>query len=829
MKYRITFFAAAIVAITTVRGVMAQPAEADPGVLAHLKNNCLACHGAIKDDRKVIKGSFDFTDLLTGEIDPRHSARWALVAEMIRERAMPPDDSDYQLSDSERKEIINTVYARLDRKAIPYRVMTAREIANTTAELFEFNLGAYDPFSKLAFVKLPDARYDTTDSRHLMGGAFMRELDQALNRTFADLLEGGLAKQAISADTSHELYFNLNDKLLRAPIYHAHLEIAEARFERAYHQGQVKKKKRTGNGLEEAQRKLAEVSARLTRLQKATKEDRSPGILDLRTRKPDELRANGERPIPAGSWRIRFSANALNRHVVAREYALDPTVPNRSPWEKRWHWEELVHDKARLQLQLRAWEQSGVKDRKFEVQGTPLQTIEIEDNREQEYEFTIHSKQPFRLLLVWENGPFCAVRKLQKFSLGTIGPQKRKGMDYELPCIRITSEIVLEPIGKQTAPFILAANASEATARQQLSAVIEKLYLNAHRDELLANFDRFLKVESFDQAYLDAFKWILMSKQNLYLRLDENDLESSARFASYSLLKHPPTEAFKKQFRDFRSSRITPREFADHIIASRSFDDFLDTLVDGWLEQWAELDNRKFDPIERQVPFDEETITWLTHGFRENRPAAVLFASDYRIINGPLAAFYRLNDRPFTDKFERVSTPGRGGLLHQGKFYVAQSDGIDPRPFSRAKWIVENVFGKHISEPPGDINSDQFFASEKELTFKQRTEMHSKNAVCASCHKTIDPVAFSMNNFDTLGRPVGEQDEAANRELAERLKHASEPMARSVTRHLISCIIGREANIYDTRVVDQIIAKTKHDGHRAGDILALILDEYFGK
>ena len=114
------------------------------------------------------------------------------------------------------------------------------------------------------------------------------------------------------------------------------------------------------------------------------------------------------------------------------------------------------------------------------------------------------------------------------------------------------------------------------------------------------------------------------------------------------------------------------------------------------------------------------------------------------------------------------------------------------------------------------------------MTFKQRTEMHARNAVCASCHKTIDPIAFSMNNYDTLGRPVVEQDEAANRQLATRLTGASEHMARSLTRHLVSCIIGRDANIYDTRVIDEIVESTATTNHRAADIFALILKNYFG-
>ena len=153
---------------------------------------------------------------------------------------------------------------------------------------------------------------------------------------------------------------------------------------------------------------------------------------------------------------------------------------------------------------------------------------------------------------------------------------------------------------------------------------------------------------------------------------------------------------------------------------------------------------------------------------------------------------------------------------------------MDPRPFNRAKWIAENAFGKVLSEPPGDIDSSLFISSVETKTFKERTQLHAQNKLCASCHRELDDIAFSMHNYDTLGRPIGEQDVAANRELAARLIKSHETMAHSLTKHLISCIIGRDPNIYDMRVADEIVKETKPSGHRAADILALILQNYFG-
>ena len=40
------------------------------------------------------------------------------------------------------------------------------------------------------------------------------------------------------------------------------------------------------------------------------------------------------------------------------------------------------------------------------------------------------------------------------------------------------------------------------------------------------------------------------------------------------------------------------------------------------------------------------------------------------------------------------------------------------------------------------------------LTARQRLEPHASDAVCASCHKQMDPIGFSLENFAALARPL---------------------------------------------------------------------------
>ncbi len=37
-------------------------------------------------------------------------------------------------------------------------------------------------------------------------------------------------------------------------------------------------------------------------------------------------------------------------------------------------------------------------------------------------------------------------------------------------------------------------------------------------------------------------------------------------------------------------------------------------------------------------------------------------------------------------------------------------------------------------------------------TMRQQMEMHRENEPCASCHKIMDPIGFSLENFDAIGQ-----------------------------------------------------------------------------
>ena len=94
----------------------------------------------------------------------------------------------------------------------------------------------------------------------------------------------------------------------------------------------------------------------------------------------------------------------------------------------------------------------------------------------------------------------------------------------------------------------------------------------------------------------------------------------------------------------------------------------------------------------------------------------------------------------------------RKGILGHGSTY-RHLHADRTSPVVRGKWILENLLGAPPPAPPPDVpaltdNSEG--ATPK--TLRARMELHRSNAICASCRKIMDPIGFSLENYDAVGR-----------------------------------------------------------------------------
>src|SRR4030095_5494248 len=71
----------------------------------------------------------------------------------------------------------------------------------------------------------------------------------------------------------------------------------------------------------------------------------------------------------------------------------------------------------------------------------------------------------------------------------------------------------------------------------------------------------------------------------------------------------------------------------------------------------------------------------------------------------------------------------------------------------RGQWILENLLGSPAPDPPPGVETDLDKDAEavKRKSLRERLEAHRASAVCASCHKIMDPLGLALENFDLIG------------------------------------------------------------------------------
>jgi hypothetical protein len=273
-----------------------------------------------------------------------------------------------------------------------------------------------------------------------------------------------------------------------------------------------------------------------------------------------------------------------------------------------------------------------------------------------------------------------------------------------------------------------------------------------------------------------------------------------------------------------------------------------DALVSNFVGQWLFLRNLPAVlPDPRKDPdFDEdlrqglrrETEMFAGSIFRENRSVLDLLTANYTFVNERLARHYGIPGIRGTH-FRRVerNDENRRGLLGHGSILSVTSFPHRTSPVVRGKWILENLLGSDVPDPPPDVPAlkEKPNAAEEELSMRERIAQHRANPVCASCHAMMDPLGLSLENFDFVGR-WRTVDEAlipidAAVALADGTKFegpaglrnvlVSHPdrFVRTFTKKLLTYALGRGLEYYDMPTVRTIVRDAARDNYRFSSIV----------
>jgi hypothetical protein len=267
-------------------------------------------------------------------------------------------------------------------------------------------------------------------------------------------------------------------------------------------------------------------------------------------------------------------------------------------------------------------------------------------------------------------------------------------------------------------------------------------------------------------------------------------------------------------------------------------------LFDGFGAQWLGVDKlegkmfdtRKFPQMTakmRLAMYDEARLLFQEI-LTKNLKLITFIDSDATYLNESLATIYGMEQTVRGEQMRRVTltNSNRGGILTMPGILANSSFPNRTSPVNRGVWVLEQVLGENVPPPPPNVPSlekqDKLIIAN--MTLRQRTELHRSNAVCANCHKVLDPIGFGLENFDAIGRwrtvddSAGKIDAAGElpgglhfttpAELKRIIADRKDDFCRSLTSKMLAYALGRQLEGYDEIIVDQMTDSIKKDDYR---------------
>ena len=396
----------------------------------------------------------------------------------------------------------------------------------------------------------------------------------------------------------------------------------------------------------------------------------------------------------------------------------------------------------------------------------------------------------------------------------------------------------------------------DACARKILSVVLRRAWRRpvsaAEVDGMLRFYREGLKEGGFDSGIELALRAILVSPEFLF-RIEQdprgaaagtayplNDFELASRLSFFLWSSIPDDELL-----DVASqNRLHEPTMLEAQVRRMLADRRSRTLVDNFAGQWLYLRNlASATPDMRAFPaFDDnlrqamrrETELFFENIMSEDRSILDLVRSNYTFLNERLAKHYGVPN-VYGSRFRKVvfddaSPFGRGGLLRQGSVLTVTSYATRTSPVIRGKWVLDNLLGVPPPPPPASVPAlKEPTGSAKPLPMRERLAQHRANPACAGCHQLMDPVGFSLESFDAVGRwrvnedgrpidtsgglPDGTKfDGVAGLEKA--LLSRPDVFATTFTEKLLTFATGRGAETFDGPAVRKIVREAGAKDYR---------------
>ena len=365
--------------------------------------------------------------------------------------------------------------------------------------------------------------------------------------------------------------------------------------------------------------------------------------------------------------------------------------------------------------------------------------------------------------------------------------------------------------------------------------------------------------ESGFEAGIESAIASILVNPNFLFRIDEdpshvasgesyrvNDFQLASRLSFFLWSSLPDEELLNLA----EAKRLSDPEILRSQVERMLNDERSISLVDNFASQWLYLRNlSSFTPDLRRFPdFDNnlrealrrETELLFQCVIDEDRSVMDLIRSDFTFLNERLAKHYGI-PHVMGSHFRRVSLQPesrRGGLLRHGSVLTVTSYATRTSPTIRGNWVLENILGTPAPPPPPNVPTLKDKTTTQSTSIRDRLAQHRADPACASCHNLMDPVGFSLDNFDALGQwreyqdghpidahgtmPDGTEIDGVD-DLERAVLQRPEMFVAAMSEKLLTYALGRGVEHDDAPAIRQMVREASANDYRFHSLIKSIV------
>jgi mono/diheme cytochrome c family protein len=417
------------------------------------------------------------------------------------------------------------------------------------------------------------------------------------------------------------------------------------------------------------------------------------------------------------------------------------------------------------------------------------------------------------------------------------------------------------------------ADQEGACARQIVSALARHAFrrpVTAQDTEMLMGFYQQGRNEDgkFDTGIERALERVLADPEFVFRKEGEpanlkagqsyrvSDLELASRLSFFLWSSIPDDELINLASQNkLHEPAVLEQQVHRMLADARS-----ERLVVNFAGQWLNLRSlQSWFPIPGLFPdWDDnlrnamrtETELFVGSVIHEDRSVVDFINANYTFLNERLALHYGIPN-VYGSRFRRVELPPefemRRGLLGQGSIETISAYPNRTSPTVRGKTMMQIFLGVSPPDPPPNVPALKEDASAvhslTKPTMREQMEMHRKNEPCATCHKIMDPIGFSLENFDAIGKwrvtddgspinPAGLLVDGSQLDGVTGLREAflryKPQFVRVIAEKLMIYALGRGTEYYDMPLIRSIVRDADRNNDRfSALVLGVVKSEPF--